>query len=106
MTLCRFVLPSKFISDILHTLHYSLLDYSGVRLYYLPPYSPDYNPIEESFSFVKSVLLRNGAEFRAAVDAKDMDMAHFLLHNILAMITPEKAQQWMGHSGYLCTESD
>ena len=75
-------------------------------LYYLPPYSPDYNPIEESFSFVKSVLRRNGADFRTAMESKDMDMARFVLHNILAMITPEKAQGWMGHSGYLCTESE
>ena len=75
-------------------------------MYYLPPYSPDYNPIEESFSFVKAILRRNGSDFRAAVEAKDFDMARFLLHNILAMITPEKAQAWMGHSGYLSTVSD
>jgi transposase len=32
---------------------------AGVRLEYLPPYSPDYNPIEESFSALKAWMRRN-----------------------------------------------
>ena len=28
----------------------------GVLVHFLPPYSPDYNPIEEAFSKVKQVL--------------------------------------------------
>ena len=28
----------------------------GILVRYLPPYSPDYNPIEEAFSFVKAFL--------------------------------------------------
>lgn len=31
-------------------------DDSRVKIMYLPPYSPDLNPIEESFSFVKAFL--------------------------------------------------
>ena len=33
-----------------------LLREVGVMVYFLPPYSPDYNPIEEAFSKVKMVL--------------------------------------------------
>lgn len=33
-----------------------LLDCSGVRYIYLPPYSPDLNPIEKLWSKVKSLL--------------------------------------------------
>jgi transposase len=29
----------------------------GVELLYLPPYSPDFNPIEQAFSKVKGLLL-------------------------------------------------
>jgi transposase len=29
---------------------------AGVKLIYLPPYSPDFNPIEETFSFIKAWL--------------------------------------------------
>jgi transposase len=31
----------------------------GVRLIYLPPYSPDLNPIEEFFAELKSSIKRN-----------------------------------------------
>ena len=33
-----------------------LAENMGLLIYYLPPYSPDLNPIEEAFSKVKSVL--------------------------------------------------
>ena len=33
-----------------------LFDSSGVLLMYLPPYSPDFNPIEELFSYLKYYL--------------------------------------------------
>lgn len=29
---------------------------TGARLIYLPPYSPDFNPIEEAFSAIKAWL--------------------------------------------------
>lgn len=77
---------------------------SGIRVYYLPPYSPDLNPIEEAFSYVKSVLRRNGDSFRRAVNGKNRHAVFYELHCALASITPQKAQGWMGHSGYLCTE--
>lgn len=32
---------------------------AGVKLLYLPPYSPDLNPIEEFFSGLKSYVKRN-----------------------------------------------
>jgi transposase len=33
-----------------------LVENSGCELLYLPPYSPDLNPIEEAFSKVKSLV--------------------------------------------------
>jgi len=75
--------------------------YSGIRVYYLPPYSPDLNPIEEAFAYVKSVIRRDGDDFRLAVDTKDENAVHFFLHAVLATITAEMAMGWMGHSGYL-----
>ena len=32
---------------------------TGVALHYFPPYSPDFNPIEESFSCLKAWIKRN-----------------------------------------------
>jgi transposase len=38
-----------------------LLEARGCELLYLPPYSPDLNPIEEAFAKVKAMLRRAGA---------------------------------------------
>ena len=38
-----------------------LIEAAGARLRYLPPYSPDFNPIENAFAKLKA-LLRNAAE--------------------------------------------
>ena len=32
---------------------------AGVRLEFLPPYSPDYNPIEEAFAELKAWIRKN-----------------------------------------------
>jgi transposase len=34
---------------------------AGVRLEYLPPYSPDFNPIEEAFAELKAWMKKNYA---------------------------------------------
>jgi transposase len=39
----------------------ALIEAAGVRLLYLPPYSPDFNPIENAFAKLKA-LLRKAAE--------------------------------------------
>jgi transposase len=39
----------------------------GCELLYLPPYSPDFNPIEEAFSKVKGSLRKAGARTREAL---------------------------------------
>ncbi len=38
-----------------------LIEKRGCELLFLPPYSPDLNPIEEAFSKVKGLLRRAGA---------------------------------------------
>ena len=39
----------------------------GCQLLFLPPYSPDFNPIEEAFSKIKGVLRKAGARTREAL---------------------------------------
>jgi transposase len=43
-----------------------LIQSKGCKLLYLPPYSPDLNPIEEAFAKVKALLRRAGARAREA----------------------------------------
>jgi transposase len=38
-----------------------------VRIGYLPPYSPDLNPIEEVFAKIKALLRKTGARTREAL---------------------------------------
>ncbi len=45
----------------------ALIEERGCKLLYLPPYSPDLNPIEEAFSKVKALLRRAGAGTREAL---------------------------------------
>jgi transposase len=44
-----------------------LIEKRGCELLYLPPYSPDFNPIEEAFSKIKSLLRKVEARSREAL---------------------------------------
>jgi transposase len=43
-------------------------------------YSPEMNPIEEVFSYLKAYLRHHGSEFRQAVDNKDELAILLILH--------------------------
>jgi transposase len=44
-----------------------LIEREGVEVLYLPPYSPDFNPIEEAFSKIKNLIRKAGARVREAL---------------------------------------
>jgi transposase len=44
-----------------------IVEGAGCELVYLPPYSPDYNPIEQAFSKVKGLLRKTQARTREAL---------------------------------------
>ncbi|EPE34232.1 hypothetical protein GLAREA_07245 [Glarea lozoyensis ATCC 20868] len=48
---------------------------AGVKLVYLPPYSPDLNPIKEFFAKLKAFIKKNWQTFR---DSLEQDFAEFL----------------------------
>jgi transposase len=65
----------------------------GARLEFLPPYSPDLNPIEKCWAKIKTVLRRLKARtFDELVEALDI---------AFQSITPEDARGWFAHCGYL-----
>jgi len=78
-----------------------LCEERGVKLIYLPPYSPDFNPIEECFSYMKSVLRRHDEAFRAVLATKNQTAISLFLSDTLATVTPEHAHGWFRHSNYL-----
>jgi transposase len=65
---------------------------AGVRLLYLPPYSPDLSPIEECWSKVKTRLRTKAARTLEALEQA--------LAEALAAITSQDAQGWFAHAGY------
>lgn len=78
-----------------------IINYSGVKLHYLPPYSPDLNPIEECFSFVKSYLRRHGRKYRTLLEVGDKVGAVLFLYEAIGEIKAEHCHAWFHHSGYL-----
>jgi transposase len=66
----------------------------GGRILYLPPYSPDLNPIETAFSALKSWLKRY-RDFTDYFDPK------YLISVALAHTTPEIAKKYFEESIYL-----
>ena len=73
----------------------------GVKLIYLPAYSPDYNPVEEMFSFVKAYIRRHGEQFRTMVEFGDEAGPYMFLYEALSDVTAAYAQGWFYHCGYM-----
>lgn len=71
-----------------------LLRESGVLVLFLPPYSPDLNPMEEAFSYIKYFLREHGD----IIDAFDSPTQ--VLHAAFNSITSEQCNGWITHSGY------
>ncbi len=69
-----------------------LVEESGCSLLFLPPYSPDFSPIEEAFSKIKALLRKAQARERGAlVEA---------IGRALSAVTAEDAAGYFGHCGY------
>jgi transposase len=66
----------------------------GAKLIYLPPYSPDFNPIEQAFHSLKSWLRRHEAQ------AINPECRPWLIHQAILSISVEDAEGWIGNSGY------
>jgi transposase len=69
-----------------------LVEQRGCELIYLPPYSPDFNPIEEAFAKVKALLRRFEARTREAL-VEAMGRA-------LDAVTARDARGFFEHCGY------
>ena len=70
-----------------------LIESTGALAIFLPPYSPDLNPIEEAFSKLKSTLKAN-EELLQYLDTESL-----LLHAFTS-ITAEDCKNWISHDGY------
>ena len=72
-----------------------LIRQSGILLLFLPPYSPDLNPAEEAFSYIKGYLKKHDTLLQCGVSLTDIIQAGF------DSITTTQCQSWITHSGYV-----
>lgn len=70
----------------------ALIEATGAELEFLPPYSPDLNPIEMIFSKVKQLLRSLGLRLRDALWSS--------MQSVLDQITPSDARNCFERCGY------
>src|SRR5689334_15975187 len=72
-----------------------LIEGAGCRLLYLPPYSPDFNPIERAFSKLKALLRKAGERTVAGLWS--------FLGGALDLFAPDECRNYFRHCGYPAT---
>ncbi|KAF8591226.1 hypothetical protein K439DRAFT_1328107 [Ramaria rubella] len=72
-----------------------------MRYEFLPPYSPDLNPIEEAFSAIKAHLRWPGNLARVAMTGGGDDAEVYVcLHEAVWSVTAQNALGWFQDCGY------
>jgi len=69
-----------------------LIQAAGAELLYLPPYSPDFNPIEKCWSKLKQAL--------RSAKARSVDALQQAISEAIPSISSSNAQAWFHHCGY------
>jgi transposase len=69
-----------------------MIEEKGCELLYLPPYSPDFNPIEEAFAKLKGLLRR--------AEARSRDALIEAMGRALEAVTASDARGFFEHRGY------
>ena len=69
-----------------------IIEAAGAKLLYLPPYSPDFNPIENAFAKLKALLRKAAA--RTIVDLWDA------IRDALPLFTPHECRNYFTAAGY------
>src|SRR5262249_23757804 len=71
------------------------IEQAGALLRFLPPYSPDFNPIELAFAKLKAFL--------RAARPRTFDQVCTLMATALALFLPDECANYVTHCGYRCT---
>jgi transposase len=79
----------------------SIIPDRGMKIVYLPPYSPDFNPIELAFSAIKAYVRRHGNLIRTAMqDNNDLDV-YLFLYRAAFHISCDDIAGFYSHCGYV-----
>ena len=71
------------------------IEQAGAQLRFLPPYSPDFNPIELAFAKLKAFL--------RAARPRTFDQVCALMAAALALFLPDECTHYVKHCGYRVT---
>ncbi len=80
-------LPAHKVSGVRQAI-----ETAGAILLYLPPYSPDFNPIERAFAKLKALL-------RAAATRTIPDLCD-AIRDAIAQFTPDECKNYFAAAGY------
>ena len=72
----------------------AMVEARGCKLEYLPPYSPDFNPIEYSFSVLKKVVKN---QFQTQGYESPKQFAQLVLDAAMTAVTPAIARNQFSH---------
>ena len=70
-----------------------LMKQTGAIVHWLPPYSPDYNPIEHAFSKAKAMMKAMEDEMQV------MDDIDTIVYSAFCTITAKDCEGWIADSG-------
>jgi transposase len=74
-----------------------MIEATGAALWFLPPYSPDFNPIEKMWSKAKEIL--------RVIKARCTEELYGAVGVALERVTPQDAVGWFESCGYRNTQS-
>ena len=80
-------LPAHKGSDVRRAI-----EAARAKLYYLPPYSPDFNPIENAFAKLKAILRKAAA--------RTIDHLWDAIRDALPKFTPSECENYFTAAGY------
>ena len=69
-----------------------LIEAAGTKLAFLPPYSPDFNPIEKAFSNLKANLRR--------IDKRTVPGLWDVIGSLVTMFNAQECQNYFASCGY------
>jgi len=72
-----------------------------MRCEFLPPYSPDFNPIELTFSAVKAHLRRNHHQLLTAMGTEDDLDVYVALHEAVYSVSQNDTEGWFRCCNYI-----
>ncbi len=95
------LIESRWVSNLYVRLFKLMIYYRGMRYEFLPPYSPDFNPIELVFSAMKYHLRRNGEYIRLAMTHLTTNEIYCTLLEALFQISLADVFGWFRYCGYV-----